>query len=438
MATLNTLPHDIVAEQACLGSMLIEPQAIEACRASLLPEDFYRTGHQVLCRAIYQLYDRKVDVDFVTLPGELRTHSLFEAVGGMAYLASLFDTVPGAYNIAYYRDIVLDKAARRRLVSVADEIATLARNEATEDVQAKAESLVYALRRTHGRGALLLQDALYAFWDEAEAASKAPRALMGCASLLASLDGVTDGFKAGEQTVFAARTSIGKTAIMLTIASAFARQGLPVIVFSLEMASRVLAQRVCAMLSGTPSRRGQKGYFSDEDWISVGYALQIASAMPLVIVDDCYTEEAMRAAIRRFAREQGRVGAVVVDYLQIMRSTHRIDSREREVSAFSAATKGFAMEFECPVLTASQLRRSPQAGGKDPEPSLYDLRESGDIENNADMVIFLHRQRYDGVPDARPDTEETDVIVAKNRNGMTGRCKLGYKPRTTHFVEAPK
>jgi len=434
-------PHSIEGELSVLGAMLLDREAIETATGILSAADFYRDGHQVLFEVFTTIYERDEPVDLVTVQEELKKRDKLEVIGGMAYLTSLLEAVPTISNVEYYSKIVEEKSIQRRLISAALEVVGLARGEVDDAVSLinQCQAVMMAVQgRAVGSGIHLTR----AFEDHIEEAGEArqnPRPLIGQSTGLPSLDRITEGVKPGELTVVGADTSIGKSAYSLTVALNVAKASKPsdpkpVAVFSLEMRKERMTRRLLAMESGVSTWKQAHGMCTDADFTALHEAGERCFRAPLQVFDGIYTIEGIRSNLRRFVREHGHCSLCVVDYLQLMESTTKTDNREQEVAAFSKGLQRLAQEFNVPIMTGSQITISSSAS-PDKEPGLHQVRESRSIAHAADVVIFLHRERYLGDPATRPLSEPTQIIVAKNRDGETGRTTLAYLPRLTRFVE---
>ena len=440
-------PQNIEAEQSTLGAMLIERAAVEKAAEILSKEDFYRDAHQTLFEAITTLAERDEPVDLITVQEELKNRDRLEQIGGLAYLTALFDTVPTAANIEYYAKIVEEKAILRRLIDAAMEIVGLARGEVEDiaEVIDRAEALVFAVaqQRTAEYFAQL-RSLLLSVFDRAEELSDLKTQISGLSTGIHDFDMITSGLQNTDLIIIAARPSMGKTSLCLSIAEHVAiKEQKPVAIFSLEMSSEQLAQRMLCSQAQVNSHKLRTGHLSEEEWTQLATVVQGMYEAPIFIDDATETSAlTMRAKCRRLAAEHG-LGLIIVDYLQLMRSHKKTENRVQEIGEIVRGLKSLGRELKVPVIALSQLSRSVE-NRENKRPMLSDLRESGSIEAEADMVCFLYREAYYKMKEAysvegaeRPDIaeqEETEIIVGKHRNGPTGMVKVGFMPKYAKFV----
>ncbi len=441
-------PQNIEAEQSTLGAMLIERAAVEKAAEILGPEDFYRDAHQTLFEVITHLAERDEPVDLITVQEALKNRDKLEAVGGLAYLTALFDTVPTAANIEYYAKIVEEKAILRRLIDAAMEIVGLARGE-VEDIAEmidKAEALVFAVaqQRTAEYFAQL-RTLLLSVFDRAEELGELKQQISGLSTGIHEFDMITSGLQSTDLIIVAARPSMGKTSLCLSIAEHVAiKEQKPVAIFSLEMSSEQLAQRMLCSQAQVNSHKLRTGHLNEDEWTQLAQVVQSMYEAP-IFIDDATESNAltMRAKCRRLAAEHG-LGLIIVDYLQLMRSHKKTENRVQEIGEIVRGLKSLGRELKVPVIALSQLSRSVESR-ENKRPMLSDLRESGSIEAEADMVCFLYREAYYKMKEAysvegaeRPErvaVEETEVIIGKHRNGPTGMVKVGFMAEYAKFVD---
>ncbi len=447
-------PQNLEAEQAVLGSMLIERQAVEAAAEMLRPEDFYRDAHRTIFEAILALTERDEPVDLITLSDELRSRGQFESVGGSLYLVNLTEAPSTAALVSSYAKLVEEKAILRRLLDAGTQIQGLAySHESTvEDVIDQAERLVFSIgQRRMGRNFHLLKNLLDEELDRIENRWENKGSLGGHETPFEDLNRWTAGFQNSDLIIVAARPSMGKTALSVQIAQHVAmRENVPVAIFSLEMSKEQLVTRMICTESRVDQHRLRTGYLNSDDWQRVGEGISRLAEAPIYI-DDSTDISAMeiRAKCRRLKAEQKGLGMVLIDYLQLMRSHKRTENRNQELSEIARACKSLARELEVPVVALSQLSRAVEAR-TDKRPMLSDLRESGAIEAEADLVMFIYRPKYyehkrgpekdeDVKPagDRNPDEEfeEAELIVAKHRNGPTGTAFVGFMPKFARFAD---
>lgn len=448
-ASLNAKlpPHSIEAEQSTLGAMLIEAAAIDKARGILNHSDFYREAHQIIFLAVEQLAEKGSPVDFVTLSEELKATENLEKCGGIAYLVSLFDTVPSAANVTVYAKIVEEKAIRRRVITAALEVLGAAHAEETSaaEVVESAETSMFNLdikTQTSGYQPFLI--GLTEVYNQAEAAAANGgfQTLAGVPTGIPMLDLLTGGLKRKELTVIAARPSMGKTALALDIALKVAKDtNRPVLMFSLEMSHAAIALRALSSLSQVDSRAIQNGQIAADEWSLVADCSRALWDLPFAVdASEDITPSTMRASLRRFITEHGDCGLVVVDYLQLIESDKKFNNRVQEVDYLTRSLKKMTTKFDVPIVVLSQLSRSLESR-VDKRPQLSDLRESGGIEQDADNVIFIYREEYYKRKELHADAkdnggtiEKTELILAKQRNGPTGTIPWGFIPRFAKFV----
>ncbi|QZA33005.1 replicative DNA helicase [Hydrogenibacillus sp. N12] len=439
MAFIRTPPHQLEAEQALLGAILLDGEAIVAVSDFVRPDDFYRPAHGKIFAAMLAVAESGEPIDAVTVAAELKQRGALEEIGGAAYLAELQAMVPTAAHAAYYAGIVAEKALLRRLIQAATRIVERAYDEAddVETILAEAEKDILALSGERSRqGFVRLRDILTETYVRLDRLARREGTLTGLASGYDDLDRLTSGLQKSDFIVVAARPSVGKTAFALNIAQNVAvRGGAPVAIFSLEMSSEQLAQRMLAAEAMIDGHKLRTGSFSpdDPDWEKLIAAIDVLSRAPIYIDDTPgLTVFAMKSRLRRLMRETGPLGLIVVDYLQLIAGRGRPgESRQQEISEISRQLKGLAREFEVPLLALSQLSRAVEQR-QDKRPMLSDIRESGSIEQDADVVAFLYRDDY-----YHPDTDEpnvVEVIVAKHRNGPTGKVRLAFLKEYNKFV----
>jgi len=435
-------PYSAEAEQAVLGAMLLDGDA--ALRGTELLDDamFYREGHRRLFRAMHGIIQRGGVIDPVTLRDEVDRRGELEGVGGIEYLSYLLDVVPTAANIDYHAKIVRDKALLRRLIEAATGIVQEAyeAKRLADEVLDSAEQKIFLVSETRKtEGFVRLKELLWPTMERIESLHAGGQSITGVPSGFTDLDDKTAGFQNADLIIVAARPSMGKTALCLNIAQhAAIEKGVPVAIFSLEMAKAQLVQRLLTSEARVDAHRLRQGLLKDADYALLARAAGILSSAPIWIDDSAaMTPLELRSKARRIKAEHN-VGLIIVDYLQLMRSPDQAENRVQEISAISRALKALAKELDVPVVALSQLSRAPeQRGGEHRRPQLSDLRESGAIEQDADVVLFIYREEmYSGTEDPKTGENiegQAEVIIGKQRNGPTGMIKLHFHKAYTRF-----
>jgi replicative DNA helicase len=431
----RSAPWSQEAEQAVLGAMLLDQDA--ALVASELLEDtmFYREGHRRLFRAMRALVEQRVVIDHVTLREELTRRNELESVGGTEYLGELVDVVPTAANLEYHARIVKDKAILRRLIETSTSIITEAYDgrATASDLLDKAESRIFTISQERGsEGFFRLKEMLWPTMERIEALQRSGKSITGVPSGFVDLDRLTSGFQASELVIVAARPSMGKTAFCLNVATHAAVENFGVAIFSLEMSRDQLVQRLITAEGRVDSQRVRQGSLRDSDFTNLARAAGVLQSCPIWIDDTpSITLLEMRSKARRLKAEND-IKMVVVDYLQLMRSPEYAENRVQEISDISRSLKALARELEVPVVALSQLSRASEQRGGERKPILSDLRDSGAIEQDADLVVFIHRpEYYDREDEAKKGLAE--IMLAKNRNGPTGDIHLRFNREYTRF-----
>ncbi|HEX7020917.1 MAG TPA: replicative DNA helicase [Gemmatimonadaceae bacterium] len=434
-------PFSEDAEQAVLSAMLIDQDAIMRAIEHIDDTMFYREGHRRIYRAMIAITERGSVVDPLTLSEELSRRGELEAAGGKDYIGFLVDAVPTAANVEYHAQIVREKAILRRLIEAATGIVTEAFDgKATaSELLDQAESTIFQVSQQRTKdGFTRIKELLWPTMERIESLQRGGQTITGVASGFNDLDEMTSGFQPADLIIVAARPSMGKTAFTLNIAQhAAIEKGTPVAFFSLEMSKESLVQRMLTAEARIDAQRLRKGMLRDDDFPRLARAAGILSSAP-VWIDDTPSISIleMRSKARRLKAESG-IGLVVVDYLQLMAGPANSESRQQEVSQISRGLKALAKELGVPVIALSQLSRAPeQRTGDNKRPQLSDLRESGAIEQDADLIMFLYRQEfYDGPVDKDGNSLEgkAEVIVGKQRNGPTGIVNLFFHKQYTRF-----
>lgn len=425
-------PQDLHAEQSVLGSMLISKDAIADCLEEVKSQDFYRPAHELIFDAVLDLFGRGEPADAITVADELSKRGDLTRVGGQAYLHQLIQSVPTAANAGYYAEIVHERAVLRRLVEAGTRIVQLgyAQGEGDiDDIVNRAQAEVYSVAdKRGGEDYHVLGEILDETLTEIEAASGRTDEMIGVPTGFLELDELTHGLHSGQMIVVAARPAVGKSTLGIDIARAAAiKHKMATAVFSLEMSRTEITMRVLSAEATIQLQDLRRGLKNQDQWNKLARIMGKISDSPLFI-DDSPNMSLMeiRAKCRRL-KQQHNLRLVVIDYLQLMTSGKKVESRQQEVSEFSRALKLLAKELEVPVIAISQLNRGPEQR-TDKRPQMSDLRESGSIEQDADLVILLHRDRSDPERDG-----EADVIVAKHRNGPTKDIVLAFQGHYSRF-----
>jgi len=433
-------PHDVEAEQAVLGSMLTDQDAVINSIELLKPEDFYREDNKYIYEAILNLYNKGEPIDIITVKSELITNQKFEAIGGIEYLAILPDKVPLVANSGKYIKIVEEKALLRKLIKAADEIQTWGydQSEEVDDIVEHAEKKIFDIMQGKSqKGYTTIKEVLIESFAEIEKLYNQKEPITGVPTGFSELDAKTAGLHNSDLILVAARPAMGKSAFALNIAvNAAVNANIPVVIFNLEMSKSQVVNRMLCSEAMVDSNKVRTGKMDEEDWIKLATALGPLSEAPIYIDDTpgvSITE--IRAKCRKLKLEKN-IGLVVIDYLQLIQgSSKRNSSREQEISEISRSLKILAKELDVPVIALSQLSRAAEQR-QDHKPMLSDLRESGAIEQDADIVIFLYRDDY-----YNPDSDKkniAEVILAKHRAGSTGSVDLLWMGNYTKFANAEK
>jgi replicative DNA helicase len=442
VAALRLPPHSIEAEQSVLGGLLLDNGAFDRVADVLREEDFYRYDHRLIWQQISRLIERSQPADVVTVFEALQTAGKADEAGGLAYLNALAQETPSAANIRRYAEIVRDRAILRMLISTADEISTTALNPQGKDTRQildEAESKVFQISEQGARGAAGfqgLQDLLGKVVERVDQLYSQANAsdVTGVPTGFADLDRMTSGLQPGDLVIVAGRPSMGKTAFSLNIGEHVAvSEGLPVAVFSMEMGATQLAMRMVCSVGRLDQQRLRTGRLVDDDWPRLTSAIQKMQDAQLYIDETpALNSLELRARARRLSRQCGQLGLVIVDYLQLMAgsSSSGGENRATEISEISRGLKALAKELHCPVIALSQLNRSlEQRPNK--RPVMSDLRESGAIEQDADVILFIYRDEVYNPDSADKGTAE--IIIGKQRNGPIGTVRLTFVGQYTKF-----
>ncbi|MCY4399558.1 MAG: replicative DNA helicase [Gemmatimonadetes bacterium] len=433
-------PFSPEAEASVLGGMLIDGDAVARVVEFVDDSMFFREAHRRLFRAMIRLFERGSVLDVITVSEELKKAGELENAGGLEYLASLLDAVPTAANIEYHGRIVHDKALLRRLIDAAQSIVRDVHEpgeRAVDEVLDHAEQLVFRVSDSRDRqGFVWIKEVLWPTFEHIENLQETPGGVSGLATGFVELDRMTTGLQAGDLAIVAGRPSMGKTSWVLNVAQTAAiENGVPVAIFSLEMSKEQLVQRFLCAEGRVDAQRLRRGRLEPDEYQRLARAAGHLNTAPIWI-DDSATANVleMKAKARRL-KSEANLGLVVVDYIQLMSGTARTDSRVHEVSEISRGLKALARELEVPVIALSQLSRAPEQR-TDRRPQLSDLRDSGSIEQDADLVMFLYRPEYYLGPtdkDGNSVEGKAELIMAKQRNGPTGTVELYFHKSYTRF-----
>jgi replicative DNA helicase len=435
----RTPPHDLLAEQSAIGGMLLSKDAVADVIESVRSSDFYIPKHEIIFEAILTLYSHGEPTDVIAVTDELTKSGELGRAGGADYLHTLTGLVPTAANAGYYASIVAEKAVLRRLVEAGTRIVQMgyASEGEVEDLVNSAQAEIYAVNSSEeSEDFVPLTNAVSDAIDEIEAAAGRDGKMIGVPTGFAELDDLTNGLHPGQLIILAARPALGKSTLGLDFArSAAIKHDLPTIIFSLEMGRSEIAMRLLSAEASVPLQNMRKGTVHSNDWTTIAATRGRINDAPLYIDDSPnMTLVEIRAKCRRLSQRTGGLSMVIVDYLQLMTSGKKVESRQQEVSEFSRALKLLAKELKVPVVAISQLNRGPEQRA-DKKPALSDLRESGSLEQDADMVILLHRESAYEAENSRAG--EADLIIAKHRNGPTRTVTVGFHGHFSRFVDLP-
>ncbi|KTC95709.1 replicative DNA helicase [Legionella erythra] len=437
---LKRPPHSVEAEQSIIGGLMLDNQVWDKISTKLCEADFYRTEHRVLFRNVVELSKREQPFDVVTLLDMLKSNNDLDDAGGETYLFELANNTPSVANISAYADIVREKSVQRQLIAIAGEIADAAYNPSGREVPELldlAETRVFAIAEQTGGdgGPESIKSILVKAVEKIDALYHNGDAITGLATGLTDLDAMTSGLQPSDLIIVAGRPSMGKTTLVMNMAEhAAIRGGKPVLVFSMEMPSDSLAMRMMSSLGRIDQHRIRTGKLDDDDWPRVTSAVHMLSEAPLFIDDTpALSPSEMRARARRLAKEHGQLGLIVVDYLQLMKVPgFKADNRTAEISEISRSLKALAKELQVPVVALSQLNRSLEQRS-DRRPVMSDLRESGAIEQDADLICFIYRDEV--YNEDSPDKGVAEIIIAKQRNGPIGKVRVAFLGKYTRFED---
>lgn len=426
-------PHNLEAEQSILGALLIDRNALSEVSGRLRTDAFYLEKHREIYDAIMSLYEESLPVDIITVSDELQRRGTLDKIGGVDYIAQLSGSVLTTANISHYVSIIEDKALLRNLIKESGKIMDMCYQGTMEgtDVLSEAEKGIFDIAQGLNRTGLEpINSLLDKTFSKLEELSMNKGDLTGVPSGFIDLDRKTSGFQNSDLILVAARPAMGKTSFVLNIAVNAALRKYPVAIFSLEMSRIQLVNRILSLEATVELEKMRTGKLDSEDWKKIGYSLGPLAKAPIYIDDNAGTTTMeMMSKLRKLKLEKG-LGLVIIDYLQLMESRKKTENRQQEISEISRSLKIMAKELNVPVIALSQLSRAPEQRA-DHRPILSDMRESGAIEQDADMVMFLYRDDYYNEDSEKKNIVE--VIIAKHRNGSTGTVELAWLPEYTRF-----
>ncbi len=433
-------PHSVEAEQSIIGGFMLDNQAWEKVADRLCEADFYRMEHRILYRAILSLARKNQPFDVVTVLDALKSANTLDDAGGETYLFELANNTPSVANISAYADIVREKSVQRQLISVAGDIADSAYypgDRLLSELLDFAETRVFAIAEQTAQegGPQAIKSILVRTVEKIDSLYHSGESVTGLPTGLTDLDQLTTGLQPADLIIVAGRPSMGKTTLAMNMAEHVAiKSSQPVLVFSMEMPADALAMRMMSSLGRLDQHRLRTGKLNDNDWPRITSAVHMLSEAPLFIDDTpALSPTELRARARRLVKEQGSLGLIVVDYLQLMRVTgSKVDNRTAEISEISRSLKALAKELRVPVIALSQLNRSLEQR-QDKRPMMSDLRESGAIEQDAELICFIYRDEV--YNEDSPDKGCAEIIVAKQRNGPIGRVKVAFLGQYTRFED---
>lgn len=437
LATTSSLPHSVEAEQSVLGGLMLDNKRLDAVLEVVQEADFFRDDHRIIFRMMLALQESSQPLDVITLSEELHKHNELERVGGLAYLVDIANNTPSAANIVAYAKIIRERSTLRQLIAAASEISKSSFNPSgldSDDLLQLAEKRVAEIAEDRPKegGLIEVNSLLKEAVTKIDELFRSGSDITGVPSGITDLDQRTSGWQPGELIILAARPSMGKTALALNfVESAMFQQPKPVLVFSMEMPAYALIMRMMSSVGRIDQGKMRNGKLTEEDWPKLSSAVAKMKDKLLFIDDTAgLNPQEMRARVRRTAREHGNPGMIMVDYLQLMTTAGASEGRTQEISEISRSLKAIAKEFECPVIALSQLNRGvEQRPNKRPMNS--DLRESGAIEQDADVILFIYRDEY--YNEDSPDKGMAELIIGKQRNGEIGTCRAAFVGKYTRF-----
>lgn len=440
LSDLKTPPHAFEAEQSVIGGLILDSSAWDQIAETLIDNDFYNRPHRLIFRAISDLVGRNLPVDLVTLQEKLASLEQLEEVGGFAYIVELAKNTPSAANIKAYADIVRERALIREMITAANEIIEAGyepQGRSAGDLLDDAERRVFNIvenRVQQGEGPQALRDVLTKTLDRIETLFNHPHdGITGISTGYTDLDQKTAGLQPADLVVLAARPSMGKTTFGMNLCEhAAMTQDKPVLIFSLEMPAEQIIMRMLASIGRIDQTRIRTGQLAEDDWAKISSTMALLLDKGKLFIDDSpgLTPNELRARARRIAREHGGISMIMVDYLQLMRVPNLSENRTLEISEISRSLKAIAKELQCPVVALSQLNRGLEQRS-DKRPINSDLRESGAIEQDADLILFIYRDEV--YHDDSPDKGTAEIIIGKQRNGPIGRLRLTFQGQYSRF-----
>ena len=438
--TLKVPPHSIEAEQSVLGGLMLDNQAFDRVAELVVSQDFYTRTHKLIFEAMEKLVEQSQPIDLITISESLEKNDQLTTVGGFAYLAEIAKNTPSAANIDAYAAIVRERAVVREMISVANEIAEAGFNPEgrdSHDLLDLAESKVFKIAEQRSKsteGPQSIHSILEKTVDKIEELYQSPQdGVTGVSSGYHDLDQMTAGLQPSDLIIVAARPSMGKTTFAMNLAEhAAMTQDKPVLIYSLEMPSEQIMMRMLASLGRINQTKVRTGQLDDEDWARLSSTMGLLMEKGKMFIDDAsgLTPTDVRSRARRIARDHGGISMIMVDYLQLMRVPSLSDNRTLEIAEISRSLKALAKELECPVIALSQLNRTLEQRA-DKRPVNSDLRESGSIEQDADLIMFIYRDEV--YNDDSPDKGTAEIIIGKQRNGPIGKVRLTFQGQFSRF-----
>lgn len=439
-------PHSVEAEQSVLGGLMLDNQAWDKIVETVSEKDFYRNDHRLIFQAMVELIRREQPIDVITVTEILKSQQQLELIGGEIYLFELANNTPSAANIAAYAKIVRERSVLRQLISAANEISDSvfqATGKESIDLLDAAEHIIFGIGEQHkrGQGPASMKDLLARAMERIDKLYHSENPITGLATGYHDLDDMTSGLQAADLVIVAGRPSMGKTAFAMNIAEHAAIKHLkqvdpnvksaPVLVFSMEMPGESLVLRMMSSLGRIDQHHLRIGKLTDDDWPRLTSAMSMLSGTSIFIDDTpALSPQELRARARRVAREHGQLGLIVIDYLQLMKIPGFVENRTGEITEISRSLKALAKELNVPVIALSQLNRSLEQRA-DRRPVMSDLRESGAIEQDADLILFIYRDEV--YHDNSPEKGTAEIIIAKHRNGPIGKVRLTFLGKYTRF-----
>ena len=435
-SSVHVPPQNVEAEESLLSAVLVDNAMLYDIIEFLTPEDFYRSAHQKIFHSFMDLFEKNEPIDLITVTNQLKSKDQLEDIGGAAYLAGLIDTVPLAVNAQHYARIVHEKSCLRRLIEKANNITRqcFEGRKELDEILDDAERSIFEISENKSRQAFFpLSDIIFKNIETLEEKQGNKSLVTGVPSGYKDIDRLTSGFQNSDLIILAARPSMGKTALALNIARNVAvDHNIPVAIFSLEMSKEQLSLRMLCSDARVDSSRVRSGFFSMEDWTHLTEAAGVLSETPIFIDDSsAISVTEIRAKARRLKMDK-HIGLIIIDYLQLMRTSKSLERRDLEISDMSRSLKALAKELDIPVIALSQLNRMLEQRN-DKRPKLSDLRESGALEQDADVVAFIYRDEVYNTDEGNPHKGTAEIILAKQRNGPTGTAILTFLNAYTRF-----